>query len=92
MGLLQTMPPVAAFRDAAMRLASRLAPGPALALASALVLGAGGGLTPLLGARAAFAKGPDSLADLAAEISDTVVNISATQTIDAKARRQRAAT
>jgi len=84
MGLLQTMPPVAAFREAALRLASRLAPSPALALASALVLGAGGGLTPLLDAHAAFAKGPDSLADLAAEISDTVVNISATQTIDAK--------
>jgi len=84
MGLLQTMPPVAAFGEAALRLASRLAPVPALALASALVLGAGGGLAPLFDARAAFAKGPDSLADLAAEISDTVVNISATQTIDAK--------
>lgn len=32
----------------------------------------------------AVAKGPDSLADLSAQVSDAVVNISATQTIDAK--------
>ncbi|MBI3274937.1 MAG: trypsin-like peptidase domain-containing protein, partial [Methylocystis sp.] len=32
----------------------------------------------------AAAKGPDSLADLAASVSDAVVNISATQTIDQK--------
>ncbi len=32
----------------------------------------------------AAAKGPDSLADLAAQVSDAVVNISATQTIEAK--------
>ncbi len=32
----------------------------------------------------AFAKGPDSLADLSAQVSDAVVNISATQTVEAK--------
>jgi serine protease Do len=32
----------------------------------------------------ALAKGPDSLADLSAQVSDAVVNISATQTIDVK--------
>ena len=32
----------------------------------------------------AHAKGPDSLADLSAQVSDAVVNISATQTVDAK--------
>jgi serine protease Do len=58
--------------------------GASLALAGALVLGAGGAFGPLLEAPAAFAKGPDSLADLAAQISDTVVNISATQTMDEK--------
>ncbi len=58
--------------------------GASLALAGALVLGAGGAFAPLLEAPAAFAKGPDSLADLAAQISDTVVNISATQTMDEK--------
>ncbi len=49
------------------------------ALAGALLLGA----VPSIGSRgAAYAKGPDSLADLAADVSDTVVNISATQTMD----------
>jgi serine protease Do len=38
----------------------------------------------LLSAPAAMAKGPDSLAELAAAVSDTVVNISATQTIEEK--------
>ncbi|HEY1736510.1 MAG TPA: Do family serine endopeptidase [Methylovirgula sp.] len=33
---------------------------------------------------AAFARGPDSLADLASQVSDAVVNISATQTLDDK--------
>ena len=33
---------------------------------------------------AAFAKGPDSLADLAAAVSDAVVNISASQTVEDK--------
>ncbi|VTZ48974.1 putative periplasmic serine endoprotease DegP-like [Methylocella tundrae] len=56
----------------------------ALALAGALSLGAGGGILPVLETPSAFAKGPDSLADLAASISDTVVNISATQTMDEK--------
>jgi len=32
----------------------------------------------------ALAKGPDSLADLAAQVSDAVVNISATQTVESK--------
>ena len=30
----------------------------------------------------AYAKGPDSLADLSAQVSDAVVNISATQSAD----------
>ncbi len=55
-----------------------------LAIACALLLGAGGAVLPILDTPPAFAKGPDSLADLAAEVSDTVVNISATQTIDEK--------
>ncbi|SFK47582.1 Do family serine endopeptidase [Methylocapsa palsarum] len=38
----------------------------------------------IVGAPGAFARGPDSLADLADAVSDTVVNISATQTIDEK--------
>ncbi len=33
---------------------------------------------------AAFAKGPDSLADLAAQVSDAVVNIAASQTVEDK--------
>jgi serine protease Do len=37
-----------------------------------------------LAAPPASAKGPESLADLSAQVSDAVVNISATQTIDAK--------
>ncbi|MGO9674773.1 MAG: Do family serine endopeptidase [Methylocella sp.] len=85
MGLLQTMRRGAAFLRPTARLASRFDAGPALALAGALALGAGGGFAPLLlGSEAAFAKGPDSLADLAAQVSDTVVNISATQTMDEK--------
>jgi serine protease Do len=54
----------------------------ALALAGALVLGAGGAALPILSAPVAFARGPESLADLAATVSDTVVNISATQVMD----------
>jgi serine protease Do len=38
----------------------------------------------VLAVSAASAKGPDSLADIAAAVSDTVVNISATQTIEEK--------
>jgi serine protease Do len=34
----------------------------------------------------AHAKGPDSLADLSAQVSDAVVNISATQTLETKQR------
>lgn len=37
-----------------------------------------------LASSAASAKGPDSLADLSAQVSDAVVNISATQTVDTK--------
>jgi serine protease Do len=40
--------------------------------------------TPMLGATRALARGPDSLSDLAAKVSDAVVNISATQTLDEK--------
>ncbi|WOJ89551.1 Do family serine endopeptidase [Methylocapsa polymorpha] len=50
----------------------------------ALVLGAGVGGLPILDAPLALARGPESLADLADAVSDTVVNISATQTIDEK--------
>jgi len=50
----------------------------------ALVLGAGVGALPILDAPLALARGPESLADLADAVSDTVVNISATQTIDEK--------
>jgi serine protease Do len=57
---------------------------PALAIACALVLGASGAVLPILDASPAFARGPEDLADLAAAVSDTVVNISATQTIDEK--------
>jgi serine protease Do len=51
---------------------------PRLAAILALML-----LVPFL-ASSATAKGPDSLADLAAAVSDTVVNISATQTVEEK--------
>jgi serine protease Do len=54
----------------------------ALIFASALVLGAAGSLPPVPGP--AFAKGPESVADLADAVSDAVVNISATQTMDDK--------
>ncbi len=47
-----------------------------LAFATVAVLG--------LAAPTAFAKGPDSLSDLATQVSDAVVNISATQTIESK--------
>ena len=41
-------------------------------------------LWPLAGVTPAFARGPDSLADLADCVTDAVVNISATQTLDEK--------
>jgi serine protease Do len=50
----------------------------------ALFLGSAGSAMPLPSATPAFAKGPDSLADLAESVSDAVVNISATQTVDEK--------
>ncbi|ACK49578.1 protease Do [Methylocella silvestris BL2] len=54
-----------------------------LAIAAVLMFGAAS-VAPGLGAPPAYAKGPDSLADLAADVSDAVVNISATQTMDEK--------
>ena len=54
----------------------------ALMIACALVLGAAGSLGPI--PSPAFARGPESLADLADAVSDAVVNISATQTMDDK--------
>jgi serine protease Do len=54
----------------------------ALMFACALALGAGGSFGPI--PCPAFARGPDSLADLADTVSDAVVNISATQTMDDK--------
>ncbi|MCL2385092.1 MAG: Do family serine endopeptidase [Alphaproteobacteria bacterium] len=41
-------------------------------------------LWPLAGVTPAFARGPDSLADLADAVTDAVVNISATQMLDEK--------
>ncbi|MBO0734938.1 MAG: trypsin-like peptidase domain-containing protein, partial [Methylocapsa sp.] len=49
-------------------------------LGCALALGAAGGA--VLPASRAFARGPESLAELADSVTDSVVNISATQTID----------
>jgi serine protease Do len=57
---------------------------PAYGLLCALILGASGSALPIPGPSPAFAKGPDSLADLADSVSDAVVNISATQTMDEK--------
>ena len=68
---------------------SRIAPGqPArrlrrLAVALLLGLAALPTLAPVA-SLPAFAKGPDSLADLASEVSDAVVNISASQTVEDK--------
>lgn len=53
---------------------------PVFLLSGAFVLGFAGGLGSL--PAPAFARGPDSLAELADVVSDAVVNISATQTID----------
>jgi serine protease Do len=53
---------------------------PALLLGCVLALGLAGSIGPL--PAPAFARGPESLADLAEAVSDAVVNISATQTID----------
>ncbi|WGJ14218.1 Do family serine endopeptidase [Methylocapsa sp. D3K7] len=57
---------------------------PAYGLLCALILGAAGSALLIPGPSPAFAKGPDSLADLADSVSDAVVNISATQTMDEK--------
>ena len=54
----------------------------ALMFACVLVLAAAGSLGLISGP--AFARGPESLADLADAVSDAVVNISATQTMDDK--------
>ena len=53
------------------------------AIAAILALGIAGApvLSPLL-APPAFARGPDSFADLAGNVSDAVVNISASQTVE----------
>ena len=48
-----------------------------LAIAAALTLGAAG---------PAFARGPESLAELAAQVTDSVVNISASTTVEARSR------
>jgi serine protease Do len=60
--------------------AKRRGASTALALGCALALCITGSVLPLSGR--AFARGPESLADLADTVSDSVVNISATQTID----------
>ncbi len=56
---------------------------PRLALALMMGLAAVPSLAPVT-SLPAFAKGPDSLADLAADVSDAVVNISASQTVEDK--------
>ena len=56
----------------------------AFSLLCALFSGAAGSTLPVPAAPQALAKGPDSLADLADSVSDAVVNISATQTMDEK--------
>jgi serine protease Do len=56
----------------------------AFSLLCALLLGAAESAWPIPGISPAFARGPDSLADLADAVSDAVVNISATQTMDEK--------
>lgn len=56
----------------------------AFSLLCALFLGAAGSAWPIPGVSLAFARGPDSLADLADAVSDAVVNISATQMMDEK--------
>ncbi len=76
--------PCAAAPPSRARPYGRKRAGSALALAGVLILGAGAAVLPILGAPAAFARGPESLADLSAAVSDTVVNISATQTMDDK--------
>ena len=67
---------------------SKSASGKARALrgvAAALALGAlAPAATAVLAPTAAYAKGPDSLADLATQVSDAVVNISASQMVDDK--------
>ncbi len=68
-----------------VRAASRRRPArAAFSLLCALFLGAAGSAWPVPGVSLAFAKGPDSLADLADAVSDAVVNISATQMMDEK--------
>ncbi|WP_204267983.1 hypothetical protein, partial [Escherichia coli] len=60
-------------------------PQRARAMLAALLIGAtvaGSALPP-----PAFAKGPESLADLAAQVTDAVVNISASTTVEARAGR-----
>jgi serine protease Do len=56
---------------------------PRIALALLLGFAALPALAPAV-SQPALAKGPDSLADLAADVSDAVVNISASQTVDDK--------
>ena len=61
--------------------------GLALTLSAALTLGT----VPLrvIAPQPAFARGaPESFADLAANVSDAVVNIAATQTVEAKRTKQ----
>ncbi|MGQ0444966.1 MAG: serine protease, partial [Beijerinckiaceae bacterium] len=60
----------------------RSQPRAPLMFACALILAAAGSLGPI--PAPAFARGPESLADLADAVSDAVVNISATQTVGDK--------
>ena len=56
----------------------------AFSLLVALLLGAAGNAWPIPGISPAFAKGPNTLAELADAVSDAVVNISATQMMSEK--------
>ena len=69
----------------AARIRTVSSPARARGFAAMLALGvAFAPVVPILAPAPAFAKGPESLADLAAAVSDAVVNISATQTVEDK--------
>ena len=69
----------------AARIRTVSSPARARGFAAMLALGvAFAPVVPILAPAPAFAKGPESLADLAAAVSDAVVNISASQTVEDK--------
>src|SRR6195952_2200392 len=66
-------------------LSRRLRPRVLSAWAAAICLGAATTLLSLSVSLPAFARGPDGIADVAEKVIDAVVNISTTQTVEAKA-------